>query len=37
LVVIPATVAWGAMAAPFCLLGDLADSGPETQEIKVTN
>jgi hypothetical protein len=37
LVVIPATVAWGAMAAPFCLLGDLADNGPVTQEIKVIN
>jgi hypothetical protein len=37
LVAIPATVAWGAVAAPFCLLGDLGDNGPVMQEIKVTN
>jgi hypothetical protein len=37
LVAIPATVAWGAVAAPFCLLGDLGDSGPVTQNIKVTD
>ncbi len=37
LVAIPATVAWGAVAAPFCLLGDLGDDGPVTQEIKVTD
>lgn len=37
LVVIPATVAWGAMAAPFCLLGDLGDDGPVTQNIQVTD
>jgi hypothetical protein len=37
LVAIPATVAWGAVAAPFCLLGDLGDDGPATQDIKVTN
>ncbi len=37
LVVIPATAAWGAVAAPFCLLGDLGDDGPVTQNIKVTD
>jgi len=37
LVAIPATVAWGAVAAPFCLLGDLGDNGPTTQEIKVSD
>jgi hypothetical protein len=37
LVAIPATVAWGAVAAPFCLLGDLGDYGPVTQDIKVTD
>lgn len=37
LVTIPATVAWGAVAAPFCLLGDMGSDGPVTQEIKVTN
>ena len=37
LVTIPATVAWGAVAAPFCLLGDMGDNGPTTQEIKVTD
>jgi hypothetical protein len=37
LVVIPATVAWGAVAAPFCLLGDIGDPGPRTQDIQVIN
>jgi hypothetical protein len=37
LVTIPATVAWGAVAAPFCLLGDMGSDGPSTQEIKLTN
>ena len=36
LVVIPATVAWGAVAAPFCLLSELGDE-PVTQDIKVTD
>jgi hypothetical protein len=37
LIAIPATVAWGAVAAPFCLLGDMGSNGPTTQEVKVTN
>jgi hypothetical protein len=37
LIAIPATIAWGAVAAPFCLLGDMGDPGPTTQEIKVTD
>jgi hypothetical protein len=37
LVAIPATVAWGAVAAPFCLLGDLGRDGPTTHDIKVTD
>jgi hypothetical protein len=37
LITIPATVAWGAVAAPFCLLGDMGDNGPVKQEIKLTN
>jgi hypothetical protein len=37
LVTIPATVAWGAVAAPFCLLGDLGDDGPVTRNIQVTD
>ena len=37
LVTVPATVAWGAVAAPFCLLGDMAEDGPVTQDIKVTD
>jgi hypothetical protein len=37
LLTIPATVAWGAMAAPFCLLGDLGDNGPVTQDVKITD
>ena len=37
LVSIPATVAWGAVAAPFCLLGDMGNNGPTTQDIKLSN
>jgi hypothetical protein len=37
LIAIPATVAWGAVAAPFCLLGDLGDNGPVTHDIQVIN
>jgi len=29
------TLAWGAVAAPFCLLGDLVHGHPGPQEIKV--
>ena len=36
LVTVPATVAWGAVAAPFCLLGDIGDNGPVTRDIKIT-
>ena len=35
LVVVSGTVAWGAVAAPFCLLGDLKDKVAGKQEIKV--
>jgi hypothetical protein len=35
LVALPATVAWGAMAAPFCLIGDLTDKMRGGQVIKV--
>jgi hypothetical protein len=36
LVTIPATLAWGAVAAPFCLLGDIAhQDDPATREIKI--
>ena len=35
LVVIPATVAWGAVAAPFCILGDMGDDGSPAQDVKV--
>jgi hypothetical protein len=37
LVTIPATVAWGAVAAPFCILGDMGQDGPTTHDIKVTD
>jgi hypothetical protein len=37
LVTIPVTVAWGAVAAPFCLLGDLGQDGPTTRDIKVSD
>jgi hypothetical protein len=35
MVVVPGTVAWGAVAAPFCLLGDLNDKLAGRREIKV--
>ena len=35
LVVIPVTLAWGAVAAPFCALGDLADKMSGPTEIKI--
>ena len=35
LVTIPATIAWGAVSAPFCLLGDLGDNGPTTRDVKL--
>jgi hypothetical protein len=35
LVAIPATVAWGAVSAPFCVLGDLGSDGPVTRDVKV--
>jgi hypothetical protein len=35
IVVVPGTLAWGAVAAPFCLLGDLKDRVTREQEIKV--
>ncbi|HEV2691225.1 MAG TPA: hypothetical protein VGV35_21860 [Bryobacteraceae bacterium] len=35
IVTIPVTVAWGAVAAPFCILGDLAHDPNDTQEIQV--
>lgn len=34
IVAIPATLAWGAVAAPFCLLGDLKAKVTGTQELK---
>jgi hypothetical protein len=37
LVAIPATVAWGAVAAPFCILGDLGEDGPSTHDIKISD
>jgi hypothetical protein len=37
LVAIPATVAWGVVAAPFCLLGDMGSDGPSTHDIKVSD
>src|SRR5579862_6261206 len=36
LITIPSTIAWGAVSAPFCLLGDLGDDGPTTRDVKVT-
>jgi hypothetical protein len=33
-VAIPATLAWGAVSAPFCLLGDLKAKLKGMQEIK---
>jgi hypothetical protein len=35
LVAVPVTVAWGAVAVPFCLLADLKDKVTGKQEIKV--
>lgn len=35
IVEIPGTLAWGAISAPFCLIGDLAHMGDHNQEIKV--
>jgi hypothetical protein len=35
IVAIPATLAWGAVAAPFCILGDLIHEDAGTQEVKV--
>jgi hypothetical protein len=35
LVVVPGTLAWGAVAAPFCLVGDLKNKVKGRQEIKV--
>ena len=34
-VAIPATLAWGAVSTPFCILGDLRDKLTGTQELKV--
>jgi hypothetical protein len=35
LVVLPGTVAWGIIATPFCVLGDLGERGSGRQEIKL--
>jgi hypothetical protein len=35
IVAVPATLAWGVVAAPFCLLGDLRYKASGKQEIKV--
>lgn len=35
LVVVPGTLAWAAVSAPFCLLGDLKDKADGQQEIKL--
>jgi hypothetical protein len=35
LVTLPGTLAWGAFAAPFCVLGDLEERGSGAQEIKL--
>jgi hypothetical protein len=37
LVTIPATIAWGAVSAPFCLLGDMGQDGPAKQDITLTD
>ena len=37
LVAIPATIAWGAVSAPFCILGDMGTDGPVTQDVKLTD
>jgi hypothetical protein len=35
MVTIPATLAWGAVAAPFCVIGDLGEKWKPDQEIRV--
>jgi hypothetical protein len=35
IVAVPSTLAWGAIAAPFCLMGDLYYKVSGTEEIKV--
>jgi hypothetical protein len=35
MVAVPATLAWGAVAAPFCVLGDLKDKMTAGEEIRV--
>ena len=35
LALIPATLAWGAVAAPFCILGDLVSKAAGEQRIKI--
>jgi hypothetical protein len=35
MVAVPVTLAWGAMAAPFCVLGDLKDKMAAREEIRV--
>jgi hypothetical protein len=35
IVTVPATLAWGAVAAPFCIISDLIHEDPGTQEIEV--
>ena len=35
LVTLPATLVWGAVATPFCVLGDLKDKASGKQQIKV--
>jgi hypothetical protein len=35
IVAVPATLAWAAVSAPFCLLGDLTHANSGTREIKV--
>lgn len=37
LAIIPATVVWGAVAAPVCLVRDLGENGPSMREIKVSD
>ena len=34
MVVVPAVIAWGAVAFPFCVLGDLGDEGTAKQELR---
>jgi hypothetical protein len=35
IVLVPGTFAWGALAAPFCLIGDLSNKIGGSEEIKV--